>query len=239
MSVASSRIRKAAAAGAAAVAIGGISFGASAFAAGSGPAAHPAGAPASAAVRPAAPVVRPAAQPAAPVARHTAPKVVRQLIRQGRVDGLDWSVTLEYYPTLPKGYVYQPFPGFKQPKPTSLLCQRMVIGGVRIDHQGGPWADCQGLRGAHDPQGSGGEGLASFHDKGLSGSRLFVATPEANVASGVVALSDGTRLTARTVAVPHTGYRAWAVAIPNGRTIATIDQYDARHHRVSHETDWR
>jgi hypothetical protein len=84
--VASSRFRKAAAVGVAA-AIGGLSFGASAFAAGSGPAAHPAGASASAAVRP-------AAQPGAAVVRHTAPKVVRQPIGHGRVDGLNWSSRL-------------------------------------------------------------------------------------------------------------------------------------------------
>jgi hypothetical protein len=144
-------------------------------------------------------------------------------------------------PTLPKGFSVGSLPqGVKpQPKPASLLCQRMVVGGVRIDHQGGAWADCQPLTGAHDPQGSGGEGLWGLHDKGTTGSRLFVANSEANVASGVVTLTDGTRLKARTVAVPHTGYRAWAVAIPDGRTIATIDQYDARHQRVSHETEWR
>jgi hypothetical protein len=154
----------------------------------------------------------------------TAPPVagpVRAQVGRGTVDGTSWSVTLEYYPT------------------RFLLCQRMVVGGVRIDHQGGPWTDCRPLTGAHDPHGTGEEGLWGPHDKGTTGSRLFVADPEANVASGVVTLTDGTRLKAHTVTVPHTSYRAWAVAIPDARTIATIDQYDTGHHRVSHETDWR
>ncbi|NUP36349.1 MAG: hypothetical protein HOY76_04840, partial [Streptomyces sp.] len=56
---------------------------------------------------------------------------------------------------------------------------------------------------------------------------------------GVVTLDGGGRLQAPVVAVPGTAYRAWAVAIPSGRTIAAIDQFDAAHHRVSHETEWR
>jgi hypothetical protein len=166
--------------------------------------------------------------------------VIEQPVASGRVDGVKWSVKLQYYPTLPPGYTYEPFPGQgNAPEPTSLLCQRMYIGGVLIDHQGGPWADCQPLVGAHDPAGSGNEGLWGTKDKGLDGSRLFVANPGGDVAYGVVTLTDGTRLTARSVTVPHTDYHSWAVAIPDGHTIATVDQYDARHHLVSHETDWR
>ncbi|WP_225849641.1 hypothetical protein [Streptomyces sp. HPF1205] len=229
-----SRMRKAAAAGAAVAAIGGLSFGAHAFAA--GPAS---GAGAATGTTPGSAVVRHTAVPA-PAVRHTTPAVVTQPIAHGRVDGLAWSVTLEYHRTLPKGYEPPSSPGqAKAPRPTSLLCQRMSVGGVLIDHQGGPWADCEGLVGAHDPAGNGGEGLWGLHEKGTSGTRLFVARPDADVAYGVLTLSDGTRLTGRTVTVPHTGYRAWAVAIPSGRTIATVDQYDTSHHRVSHETEWR
>ncbi|MGV9292424.1 hypothetical protein, partial [Streptomyces sp. NPDC003719] len=75
--------------------------------------------------------------------------------------------------------------------------------------------------------------------KGLTGSRLMVSNPEADVAYGVVTLSDGTRMKATTVTVPGTAYRAWAAAIPNGKTITTVDQYDAHHHRLSHDTNWR
>ncbi|MFJ5897458.1 hypothetical protein ACIQFZ_18670 [Streptomyces sp. NPDC093064] len=78
-----------------------------------------------------------------------------------------------------------------------------------------------------------------MHDKGLSGSRLMVSNPEANVAYGVVSLSDGTQVKATTVTVPGTTYRAWAAPIPNGRTITTVDQYDTHHHRLSHDTYWR
>ncbi|WUH89403.1 hypothetical protein OG900_04070 [Streptomyces sp. NBC_00433] len=236
-------IRKVGVAGAAVAAVGGISFGASAFATGPGSAGHHTAAPAAAprGHKAAAPVAHEAA------AKPAAPKVVRQLIGKGEVHGTAWSVTLEFHPTLPEGYDIPSFPpsGVKDApstpakKVTALVCQRMVIDGVRVDHQGGPWADCQPVDGAHDPGRSGEAGLWGLHDKGTSGFRLFVANPESQVAYGVVILADGTRLTARTVTVPGTAYRAWAVAIPQGRTIASVDQYDARDHRISHETEWR
>ncbi|SFE08754.1 hypothetical protein SAMN05216251_101461 [Actinacidiphila alni] len=225
-----SRMKKIAAAGAAAAAIGGISFGASAFA--SEPGAHPAAAPA------AAPVHK-AVHKAAPKTTHKAGPV-RQLVARGRVDGQAWSVTLEFHPTLPAGYTVEPPPpGTPQkPDPTSLLCQRMVIGGVRIDHQGGPWADCQPLTGAHDPSWSGSEGLWGLHDKGTTGSRLFVGDSAPEVAYGVVRLTDGGKLTGRAATVPGTDYHAWAVAVPDGKYIASVDTYDAGHHRLTHETEW-
>lgn len=233
-------VRRAVVAGAVAAVVGGVSFGASAFAEG-GTAAH--NAPAQKA-KPAAakPAVKPGAEPGAQSAKDTAPEVVRQLIAKGTVDGQKWSVTQEFYATFPAGYeVPAPPPGLPggTSDATSLLCQRMVVGGVRIDHQGGPWSDCQPVSGAHDPGASGEEGLWGLHDKGTTGARLFVANPAGDVAYGVVTLSDGTRLTARRVSVPTTDYGTWAVAIPDGRTIATVDAYDAHHHRVSHETDWR
>lgn len=208
-------------------ALGGVSFGASASEAASGPAVHPASAPASVVAKRSA------------SAHRQAPKVVRQVIGKGRVDGHRWSVALEFHRTLPKGYTVPTLPDGTTAPGTSLLCQRMYIGGVRIDHQGGPWADCQPVTGAQDPHASGGMGLWGLHDKGLSGSRLMVSNPEADVAYGVVSLSDGTQVKATTVTVPGTTYRAWAVPVPDGRTITAVDQYDTRHHRLTHDTNWR
>ncbi|SNT16186.1 hypothetical protein SAMN05216252_115138 [Actinacidiphila glaucinigra] len=216
---------------AAAVAIGAVSFGASAVAAPAGPAApaaHQVGA---------APAAAAAKAVAAP--RKQTPEIVTQLIGKGRVDGKRWSVALEFHRTLPEGYELPTSPDGTPAPGTALLCQRMYIDGVRIDHQGGPWSDCQPVTGTHDPAGSGSMGLWGFQDKGTSGSRLMVSNPEADIAYGIVDLTDGTRLKAATVTVPGTDYRAWAVAIPNGKTISAVDQYDKRHHRLTHDTYWR
>ncbi|MGW3120718.1 hypothetical protein ACWDBW_26820 [Streptomyces sp. NPDC001107] len=208
-------------------ALGGISFGASASEAASGPAVHPASAPASVVAK------RPAS------AHRQVPQVVTQVIGSGRVDGHRWSVALEFHRTLPKGYTLPRLPDGSSAQGTSLLCQRMYIGGVRIDHQGGPWADCQPVTGTQDPHASVGMGLWGLHDKGLSGSRLMVSNPEADVAYGVLTLSDGTHVKATTVAVPGTTYRAWAAPIPNGQTITAVDQYDTHDNRLTHDTNWR
>ncbi|MEU1542249.1 hypothetical protein ABZ461_29905 [Actinacidiphila glaucinigra] len=223
--------RKAGMATAAAVAIGAVSFGASAVAAPAGPAApaaHRVGA------SPAAVAAKAVAAP-----RKQTPQVVTQLIGKGRVDGKPWSVALEFHRSLPEGYELPTAPNGTTAPGTALLCQRMYIDGVRIDHQGGPWSDCQPVTSTHDPAGSGGMGLWGFQDKGTSGSRLMVSNPEADIAYGIVNLTDGTRLKAPTVTVPGTDYRAWAVAIPNGKTISAVDQYDKRHHRLTHDTYWR
>ncbi|MGW3494178.1 hypothetical protein [Streptomyces sp. NPDC001020] len=222
--------RKTALAAVAVAVLGGISFGASAIAA-TGSTAHPASAPASA--------------PASVVAKHPAsahqqaPQVVTQVIGKGLVDGHRWSVALEFHRTLPKGYTLPTLHDGTTAPGTSLLCQRMFIGGVRIDHQAGPWADCQPVTGTHDPQAAGEMGLWGLHEKGLSGTRLIVSNPEPDVAYGMVSLSDGTRVKATTTTVPGTTYRAWAAPIRNGQTITTVDQYDAHHHRLSHDTNWR
>lgn len=147
--------------------------------------------------------------------------LVTARIAHGMVDGTAWSVTLEYRPEL------------------HLLCQRMLIGTERVDSSGGPWSDCQTVHGAYDPATSGEEGLWGLSGKGTEGLRLFVANCTPDVASGAVTLTDGTRLTARTVTMPGTGFRAWAVAIPDHRTIASVDQYDAGQLPVSHDTQWR
>ncbi|MFF4356402.1 hypothetical protein [Streptomyces sp. NPDC001604] len=219
--------RKAALATVAVAALGGISFGASASEAASGPAVHPASAPASVVAK----------QPAS--AHRQVPQVVTQVIGSGRVDGHRWSVALEFHRTLPKGYTLPRLPDGSSAQGTSLLCQRMYIGGVRIDHQGGPWSDCQPVTGTQDPHASGEMGLWGLHDKGLSGSRLMVSNPEADVAYGVLTLSDGTHVKATTVTVPGTTYRAWAAPIPNGQTITAVDQYDTHDKRLTHDTNWR
>ncbi|GAA5060151.1 hypothetical protein [Streptomyces similanensis] len=168
-----------------------------------------------------------------------APDTVGARVAEGTTDGHRWSVALEFHRTLPKDYAPPTPPGAATAPSASLLCQRMVIGGVRIDHQGGPWSDCQQVNGAQDPRASGEMGLWGLHEKGLSGTRLLVSNPEAAVAYGVVSLSDGTQVKAATVTVPGTVYRAWAAPVPDGRTITAVDQYDAHHHRLSHDTDLR
>ncbi|WP_431944545.1 hypothetical protein [Actinacidiphila sp. bgisy167] len=224
-----SSARKACLAAVATLAVGVASFGASAAAAPSAPApaAHRAGAPAAVAAK------------AVVASKKQTPRVVTQLIDRGRVDGKPWSVALEFHPTLPEGYELPTYPSGSTVPADALLCQRMYIDGVRLDHQGGPWSDCQPVDGTHDPAGNGGMGLWSFQDKGLSGSRLMVSNPETGIAYGIVNLTDGTRLKARTATVPGTDYHAWAVAIPDGKTIAAVDQYDSRGRRVTHDTSWR
>jgi hypothetical protein len=159
-------------------------------------------------------------------------------VGHGMVDGLRWSVALEFYPTLPKGYVV-PAKAEKAAGESSLVCQRMVIGGVRVDHEGGPWADCQPVDGAHDSSRRGGAGLWGLRDKGTAGSRLFVANVQAGVAYGMVNLSDGSRLKATATTVPGTSYRAFAVAITTGKTITSVDTYNTSHRRLTHDTSWR
>lgn len=202
-------------------AVGGVAFGASAFAASGQP-------------------VATGVQPTGLTARTTASsKITSETVGKGTVDGQAWSVVLEYYPTLPKGYALPAKALKAEAGKSSLLCQRMVIGGVRIDHQGGPWADCQPVAGAHDPGKAGGAGLWGLHDKGTSGSRLFVANVGADVAYGVVNLSDGSQLKAVATTVPGTSYRAYAAAIGDGRSITSVDTYNSRHHRLTHDTYWR
>lgn len=195
--------------------------------------------------------VRPADRPGRPVAHPShsdasdrdtpGHALVKAVVGHGTVDGTPWSVTLEFHPTLPAGFsAGSPPPGMAQPRNrTSLLCQRMVIDGVRVDHSGGPWSDCQPVDGTHDPSAGGEVGLWGLHDKGAVGSRLVVGNPEAAVTHATVTLSDGERLTASTVAVPGTVYRAWAVAIPADRSIASVDEFDAGDHRVGHDTQFR
>ncbi|MFF3564493.1 hypothetical protein ACFYXS_31055 [Streptomyces sp. NPDC002574] len=225
-----SSARKAGLAAVVATVVGALSFGASAMAAAPGPAA-----PGPTADRATAPAPGSAA---AATAHRQAPRVVTQLIGKGRVDGQRWSVSLEFHRTLPKGYTLPTLPGGGTVPGDALLCQRMYIGGVRIDHQGGPWSDCQAVTGAHDPQGSGNLGLWGLQDKGTTGTRLMVSNPGPEVAYGVLFLSDGTRVRANTVTVPGTDYRGWAAPIADGQTIDAVDEYDAQGKRLRHDTFW-
>ena len=182
--------------------------------------------------------------PATPTesAKSTAPAdtaPVTTEVRSGRTDGTDWSVTLIFYPKRPAGFPTGPLPGgITLPPKSAAICAHVVIGGVRVDHQGGRWSDCDGVDGAADPnEGDFFEGPWGLHDKGLSGTRVFVCSLQA-AASGTVTLTDGTKVTGHSVRVPGTAYRAWAAPIPGGATIATVDSFDARGHRIAHETNW-
>lgn len=181
-----------------------------------------------------------AAVPAAkPAAAASARRVTTTVVGHGRVDAVTWSVALEYYNYLPKGYtvpVYPaPLPG-GGPHYTGVLCERMYLNGVRIDHQGGPWADCGAVVGTH--QALGDEGLWGFQDKGTSGVRLFVGENSDSTAYAVLTFTNGRRYQANSVHVPGTAYSAFAVPIGAGRYISSVDTYDAHHHRLRHETYW-
>ncbi|MFI1096216.1 hypothetical protein [Streptomyces sp. NPDC020917] len=160
-------------------------------------------------------------------------------VRSGRTDGTDWSVTLVFYPRKPAGFpTARPMRGFTPPPKSSAICAHVVIGGVRVDHQGGRWSDCDEVNGAADPEeGDFFEGPWGLHGKGLSGTRVFVSSLRA-AASGTVTLTDGTEVTGPSVTVPGTAYRAWAAPIPRGATIASVDSFDARGRRIAHQTNW-
>ncbi|MFF4796656.1 hypothetical protein ACFY2M_45330 [Streptomyces sp. NPDC001276] len=119
--------RKAAIVAVPVAAFGGTSFGASAIAVTSGPTAHPASAPVSVVAKRSA------------SAHQQVPQVVTQVIGKGRMDGHRWSVVLAFHRTLPTDYTLPTLPNETTAPGTSLHCRRMFIGGVRIDHQGGPW----------------------------------------------------------------------------------------------------
>ncbi|MDX3071750.1 hypothetical protein [Streptomyces sp. MI02-7b] len=178
---------------------------------------------------------------ASPTATGTArtPDTVTVRVAEGTTDGQPWSVALEFHRTLPEGYTRLVLPDGSTTPGDALLCQRMYIGGVRIDHQGGPWSDCQPVTGTDDPQAGGNTGLWGLHDKGTTGTRLIVSHPGPEVAYGVLHLSDGSQVKAFVITLPGTGYRAWAAPVPGGRTITSVDEYDAGDRRLGHYTDWR
>ncbi|MEU6851469.1 hypothetical protein ABZ901_16280 [Actinacidiphila alni] len=152
----------------------------------------------------------------------------------GTVDGTAWSLTMAYYPdesALPAD--------LPPPDGVPLVCQRPVIGGVLVDHQAGPWAGCEPVDGPDDSSFGGEMALRGLHDKGASGTRLFVSNTGPDVSYGVVRLDDGADLTGHAVTVPGTSFRAWVVAVPAARSIVSVDEYDSGRQRLSHSTDWQ
>ncbi|KRV48646.1 hypothetical protein AQ490_24230 [Wenjunlia vitaminophila] len=160
-----------------------------------------------------------------------------RVVGSGTVDGVPWSVTLEFHRTLPDGYTPPSFPGMDAPEGESLLCERTVIDGVRVDHQGGPWSGCTVVDGAKDFNEQ--MALRGLSDKGTTGTRVLTAQPGATVARATVTFSDGETRSARVVALPGTNYRGFAVPIAEGETIEAVDTYDAQNDLVSHDTNWR
>ncbi|MCX2185681.1 hypothetical protein KV205_34990 [Streptomyces sp. SKN60] len=118
-------------------------------------------------------------------------------------------MVLEFYPVLPADCVAPPKEGFGQETSgKSRLCQRTVIGGVRVDDQGGPWLGCQAVAGAHDARVAGGAGYEALRDTGLSGVRVFVGIPGAGIPVG------------------------------EGQMITSVDQCNADNQRLSNDTYW-
>ena len=185
--------------------------------------------------------VRPAVQAAktrTAAVKTALPEVSSVLVGQGRMGHVSWKVVLEYYRHLPRGYrVPTPPPGIPAPKYTGLLCERMYLGGVRIDHRGGPWSDCNGVNGATQPIGTE-EGLFGLTAKGTSGYRLFVGETSAPVGYAVLTFTDGHPYRANSAHLRGTGFNAYAIPISKGRYIRSVDTFTADGHRLSHETYW-
>ncbi|MET9994314.1 hypothetical protein ABZ061_32825 [Streptomyces mutabilis] len=166
-------------------------------------------------------------------------RTVARSVGSGIVDGKEWSVTLRFYAEVP-----QDFPstdgtsGFAESRPQdpALLCQRVFISGVQVDHQAGPWAGCSVVDGRDDfVEGAGLHGLT---DKGTSGTRIFVGNPASGTASARLTLDGGTVRTSEVVTLPGTSYRAFALPIADGETIASVDTFDGQGNRLTHETYW-
>jgi hypothetical protein len=178
-----------------------------------------------------------AAQVNAQPAASTRSDVTRVLVGQGRMGHVTWKVEFEYYRHLPRGYRMPTLPpGYPTPKYTGLLCERMYLNGVRIDHQGGPWADCEGVTGPMQP--IGGEGLWGLTDKGTSGYRLFVGETSGPVAYAVLTYTDGRSYRADSAHVRGTDFNGYAIPISKGRYIRSVDTFTAGGQRLSHETYW-
>jgi hypothetical protein len=161
-----------------------------------------------------------------PSAHLSAPAAVSAPIGSGTVAGVPWSVTLVYYPRLPAGYVRPD--GLGTTVYRSLLCKRTVVAGIRVDRQGGQWADCYLLTGPDDPDD--GSALFTASTPGQHDTRVFIGHPVAGTTHAVVTLHDGHRSAARVVDVPGTAQRAYAVALAAGSSIAYTQEYDASGH---------
>ncbi|MGC9495029.1 hypothetical protein [Streptomyces sp. WG7] len=179
-----------------------------------------------------------------------------RVVRSGSIDGEEWSVTLTFYPDAPVGHPSADagtgdeadrdadggsdggsgFGGGSRPEGLSLLCQRVFIGGVQVDHQAGPWAGCAVVDGRDDfVEGAGLHGLSG---KGTSGIRIFVGNPAPGTATARLTLDGGTVRTAEVVTLPGTSYRAFALPVADGETIASVDTFDGQGDRLTHETYW-
>ena len=176
----------------------------------------------------------PSPSPSAAADRH---RSVTTLIGHGRVDGLTWSVSLQYDDYLPRGFAADEPPVGGQPDFNGLLCQRMYLGGVQLDGKGGPWADCSPVTGPNQVLGD--EGLWGLTGKGTSGDRLFIAQNSGSTAYAVLTFTNGRQYRAVSVRVPGTVFSAFAIPIGKGQYIRTVDTYSARHHLLSHQTEWR
>ncbi|MGW1412267.1 hypothetical protein [Streptomyces sp. NPDC002403] len=108
-----------------------------------------------------------------------------------------------------------------------------------MDHQGGKWSGCQVVNGTSDIT-SQGAGLHGPGDKGLTGIRIFIGNPDAKVTRAVITLQHGRHLKASVRrALSGTDHRSFAIPLGKGQTIASVDQYDASNHRLTHDTFWR
>ncbi|OKI86383.1 hypothetical protein [Streptomyces sp. CB02414] len=166
-------------------------------------------------------------------------RTVARTVGSGSIDGKEWSVTLQFYPAVPEDFpAVDRTSGFgdSRPENPSLLCQRVFIGGVQVDHQAGPWAGCSVVDGRDDfVEGAGLHGLTG---KGTSGTRIFVGNPSSGTATARLTLDGGTVRTAEVVTLPGTSYRAFALPIADGETIASVDTFDGQGNRLTHETYW-
>ncbi|MFE1165580.1 hypothetical protein, partial [Streptomyces sp. NPDC058829] len=145
-----------------------------------------------------------------------------RVVRSGDIDGTEWSVTLTFHPSVPDGFPSADTSvgdtagrdadggsgGGSRPEDLSLLCQRVFIGGVQVDHQAGRWAGCSVVDGEADS--AQGAGLHSLSEKGLSGTRIFVGNPASGTVTARLTLDGGTVRTAEVVTLPGTSYRAFA-----------------------------
>ncbi|MFC7987326.1 hypothetical protein [Streptomyces sp. NPDC057336] len=118
-----------------------------------------------------------------------------------------------------------------------MLCQRVFIGGVQDDHQAGPWAGRSVVDGRDDfVEGAGLHGLT---DEGTSGTRVFVGNPASGTVSARLTLDGGTVRTAEVLTLPESPYRAFALPITEGETIASVDTFNGQGNRLPHaETYW-
>ncbi|GAB2611918.1 hypothetical protein GCM10027168_50870 [Streptomyces capparidis] len=168
------------------------------------------------------------AAPASPP--RTPPSAVTSTgVASGTMDGLSWSVRLEYHPRLPADYHEE-----RGPQARGLLCERILIGGTRVDAEGGPWSGCTPVAGPRDvvPQ----AGVHVVDEPGAARSRVLAAQPGPDVARAVITYAGGERRTAEVAAVPGTAFRGYAFPVRKGQYIEAVEEYDAHGALLSRET---